>query len=542
MTTSALAAGEVSFAAYVLVFGLAALVSLGAVGRARRIADPDTRRGLTALLVMSGAWAAAHVGFLVAPSPQLKVAFYQAGLVVGVATVGPWLYFASAFTGRTLHRSAILQRVAGSVFLAIVAVKLTNPLHHLYFRTEFVTVPFPHLAVESQLLHWLVMGLAYALATVGYFMLFELFWQVGHDTRPFAALVGLTGLPVVFDVVGYASPWLLDFTYEPLGVAAFAVGVLFVYLENFQTIQLAGEHDDPVIVLDDANRVRDFNAEAERLFSGIEIGTEIDAVVPEIAEVIEAEEAIIEIERRGGIQYFQTDIHPFSTDGTRIGQAVTLSEVTERERYRSELERQNERLEQFASMVSHDLRNPLNVAQGHIDLARETGDSEELSMANTALDRMETLIEDMLALARQGQPISETEPVDLSTVVDRSWSLVATGEAALTIEDDRSFQADPDRLQQLLENLFRNAVEHGGDGVAVRVGALDDGFFVADDGPGIPEDERDAVFESGYSTDEDGTGFGLAIIEEIVQAHGWSITVVESRSGGARFEVRGVSQ
>ena len=101
-------------------------------------------------------------------------------------------------------------------------------------------------------------------------------------------------------------------------------------------------------------------------------------------------------------------------------------------------------------------------------------------------------------------------------------------------------QADATRLRQLLENLFRNSVDHGGEDVTITVGTLADGFYVADDGPGIPEAERDQVFESGYSTNRDGTGFGLAIVEEIAAGHGWEITVTEGVEGGARFEVTGV--
>ena len=64
-----------------------------------------------------------------------------------------------------------------------------------------------------------------------------------------------------------------------------------------------------------------------------------------------------------------------------------------------------------------------------------------------------------------------------------------------------------------------------------------DGFFVEDDGTGIPETDRDRVFERGYSSDDRGTGFGLHIVEQIAEVHGWRVSVTESESGGARFEV-----
>jgi signal transduction histidine kinase len=204
-----------------------------------------------------------------------------------------------------------------------------------------------------------------------------------------------------------------------------------------------------------------------------------------------------------------------------------------------ELERQNERLERFASIVSHDLRNPLTVATGRLALAREDHDSDNLEAVDTALNRMDTLIEEILSFARQDQPIDDPVRVSLSTVANQAWTVVDTKEATLRIEDDPTVEADPDRLQQLFENLFRNAIDHASETVTVRVGPLPDksGFYVADNGPGIPEDERDEIFTYGYSTTDEGTGFGLAIVSEVVEAHGWAIDLTESEEGGARFEI-----
>lgn len=195
-------------------------------------------------------------------------------------------------------------------------------------------------------------------------------------------------------------------------------------------------------------------------------------------------------------------------------------------------------------MVSHDLRNPLNVAQGRFELLREgvATDDEHAAAVERALARMDDLIEEILTLARDGQPVEQWDTVVLSAVVTEGWGMVDTRNAELRLDEDVSFKADPTRLKRLFENLFRNALDHGGADVTVTVGALSDrpGFYVADDGPGIPAADRDAVFEAGYTTSDTGTGFGLAIVAETVAAHGWEIGVTESESGGARFEIWGV--
>jgi Signal transduction histidine kinase len=130
--------------------------------------------------------------------------------------------------------------------------------------------------------------------------------------------------------------------------------------------------------------------------------------------------------------------------------------------------------------------------------------------------------------------------VTLEEFAEECWSVVETGEATLRTNGDCRIRAEPGRLKQLLENLSRNAIEHGGDGLTVTVGELTDGFYVADDGTGIPVQEREEVFEASYSTTNNGTGFGLNIVQEIVEAHGWEISITDSDDDGARFEIAGV--
>jgi signal transduction histidine kinase len=153
---------------------------------------------------------------------------------------------------------------------------------------------------------------------------------------------------------------------------------------------------------------------------------------------------------------------------------------------------------------------------------------------------MEELIEDVLTLARAGESISDTEPVELTALVQECRQTVEMASASLATDREVSVQADETRLRQLLENLLRNAVEHGGGRVTVTVGSLDEGFYLEDDGPGIPTDDREEVFEAGYSTNQEGTGVGLSIVKQVAEAHGWEICVTESETGGARFEITGV--
>lgn len=215
-------------------------------------------------------------------------------------------------------------------------------------------------------------------------------------------------------------------------------------------------------------------------------------------------------------------------------------DVTERTRNEQRLKQQNERLDQFAGVVSHDLRNPLNVAHSRLELAAEESDSDHLEHARTAIERSLSLIEDLRALTVEGIATTETEAVDIPETIADCWRTVPTDDATLSVETEHTIRADPGRLKQLFENLLSNAVTHAGDGVTITVGSLAEGFYVEDDGPGIREDSRETIFEPGHSTADDGTGFGLAIVVAIAEAHDWAITLAESEHGGARFEFTGV--
>ena len=232
-------------------------------------------------------------------------------------------------------------------------------------------------------------------------------------------------------------------------------------------------------------------------------------------------------------------------DDAVVGRLVINSrDVSERKRRERRLADRNERLDRFASIVSHDLRNPLSVVRGSIEMARLREDVDALERGERGVERIDRLVTELLTLARQGRTIDTLEEFTLAGVAHEAFGTAGTASAELVIEEDARLRADRSRLLQAFENLIRNSMEHASEDATVTVGPTTGGFYLADDGPGIPADERESVFEPGYTTTAEGTGYGLDIVREVVTAHDWEVVLPEpespaaDRAPGAVFEIR----
>lgn len=219
-----------------------------------------------------------------------------------------------------------------------------------------------------------------------------------------------------------------------------------------------------------------------------------------------------------------------------IGLVGIGRDIADRKRRERRLRRQANAFESFASVLSHDLQGPINAVQMRLDLARSEDNAEQVDAAEAAVERLSSLVGDLSSVMREGSLTGELEPVEIGTLAQNSWSGLPTTDATLEVESEPAVQADPEALTRLLDNVLRNAIEHGGPDVCVRIGSLEDGFYVADDGAGVKPSDRESVFEPGVTSKDDGLGFGMASVRQIAMAHGWAVSIADSESGGARIE------
>ncbi|RXK49213.1 histidine kinase N-terminal 7TM domain-containing protein [Halorientalis pallida] len=509
--------------------------------------------GLVLLLLGASVWSLGTAVVTMATTmPPAFVGENLTSLGAGILATG-WVLVAAEYAGFLVPSRRTVGALLGVGVLPQQVAAWTNPIHHRYYRSLSPSASLTSVSADVGPAFWVFIVVGYTFFAVGFLVFLSEVLTSRSVRRQQSFALLLSTIPTI--LVGSISVFLVpEVSLSPFSF----VGMVFIvtwalFRSDFLDIvpiarqELVENIRDPVVTLDEGGQVIDSNAAAR----------ELSPVGPDVTGVPAAEffpdrtwqravresspgETDVAVTRDGQDRHFVADVSRLTdARGTERGRLVVLREVTRLKEREQQLRRQNERLDQFASMISHDLRNPLNAAQLRFSLVRDDATEEHAAAVERNLDRMERMIDDMLTVARAGTDVEDTEPVDLPTLVAEAWDTAETDGATLDsdLPATATVEADPSRLRNVFENLFRNAVDHNTAPVTVRVGTHRDGFYVEDDGSGIPDDEREDVFDRGFTTSDDGTGLGLSIVSDIVEGHGWEITVTEGESGGARFEI-----
>ncbi|MEF8937099.1 MAG: PAS domain S-box protein [Halovenus sp.] len=319
---------------YITSFIVAATVCFAGLIGIRSLDHPDVRYGLASLLVLSGVWSVLTALQLAIVSPAFQRWIHVGALIVGISTVFAWLVFASAYAGRQYHRNRLLQASAIGIFLAIISVKLTNPIHGQYFTSSVATEPFRHTAFSYRAPHWFVTGFSYTAAAVGFLWLFESFDQRGSQPFALYVLVLVTGAPILPYALSGFSEWVLSINYEPLGVAVFAVGVLFYARTEFEhhsspgNAALADSLSDGGIILDDSNIVINYNDRATEILGVERIPrVPIGEIDPDLARLARGDTKRVTYEVDGYDRTYELGRSAVS-DSLIASDIITLKDVT----------------------------------------------------------------------------------------------------------------------------------------------------------------------------------------------------------------------
>ena len=557
-----------SIAVIALVFIAAVVSGLLAAYSWWRI-DHPLSESYGALMAADSLWAGGYFCMVIGGGTLLADIGLFVKAVFSALAAFAWFRFVTEYTGDSEWAPSWLWWVGIAESLLFGVLVVTNPGGLIISGVDVGQLGVVTAAVESAGLgSFIQLLIGGGLVAVSLILLGRFFIQTQGIYRYQALIIFTIGAIVLASatlfITDYQPHPLVDptpilFNVQALGVGWALYRYDFLRLAPVIVTRFFREMSDPVLIIDGERVVADYNTAAADLIGGLQTQTPMRAVGNEaFSDTLEA--AVTD----GGTvtEFTATDDgraeRTYDIEATQVtdqfditrGYVVVLRDITDRKQRERQLEEQNERLEEFADIVSHDLRNPLSTAEGWLNVASDAIDGEEpdlddaregLDRVETAHERMEELIEVLLTMARQGQTVDDPEPVSLADCAREAWATADTGGMELVVETDRTVAADPARLRQAFENLFRNASDHS-DASTVTVTATADGFAVEDDGVGIPKLDRDDLFEFGYSTDEEGTGIGLAVVKRIVEAHGWQIVVGESDDGGACFRISGVPE
>ena len=519
------------------------------------------------LVAVDSFWAGGSFLMLVAGGTLLaEIGLFIKALFSAVAAFA-WLRFVSEYTGDSEWLPGWLWWLGAAESIVWSVLVVSNPgglilegIEIGQFGVVTAAVETPGLGAAVQLL------IGASLVGLSLFLLGRFFLQTQGIYRYQALIIFAIGAIVLVSTTLFIGDYQLHPLIDPTPILfnLQAVGVGWaLYRYDFLRVapvivtRFFREMDDPVLLINGDRVVADYNAAADALVDDLRTQVSIDAIEdPAFSEMLTAAvtdggtatEFIADTDSRRRIYDIEVTRVTDQFDTTQ-GYMIVLRDITDRKQRERQLEEQNERLEEFADIVSHDLRNPLSTAEGWVAAVTDALDGEEPDVDTAQMgldhiahshDRMDELIDVLLTMARQGQTVADPEPVSLETCATKAWATAETGEMTLRVDTDRTVPADPARLRQAFENLFRNANDHS-EAATVVVTTTPEGFAVEDDGIGIDPDDREDLFAFGYSTNEEGTGIGLAVVKRIIEAHGWRITVGESDDGGACFEVTGVS-
>ncbi|MFQ3293256.1 MAG: signal transduction histidine kinase [Halobacteriales archaeon] len=562
---------------FVPILVVALGVTVGLAVLAWRNRSTTGARWFLGFMIGAMIWLAAETAAALAPVPEPTLTFNRFVYLGVCLMVAGWFLFTLEYTH---NADLVTKRLLGVLAiepLLFLSVSWLRPVPLVWEEITVSSASVSGLEVAHGPAFWLHATYSYVLLLVGLVLLLRMILRSQRLYRgQVIALTVAVLVPIVANALYLLGPIAHDLTPLTFVVSGSALSVALFRYRLTDVTPIAREAvlekvTDGVLVIDHG-RIVDVNPAARSMLhlDGDVVGERAVECLPSGFDLSEdgcfssgEQDVIVD----GEPKIYAVTVSDFGPEDGPPGQIVVLHDITARIQRERELERQNEQLDQFASFVSHDLRNPLNVASGFVDLLGDRYEDDQLNRVDESLDRMETLLDEMLTLARQGQTIESTQPVSIAGQARAAWDVVETGGANLVVADTATVQADPSRLQQVFENLFRNAVEHGSQtpppgaqedqadpsqsAVTVTIELIDDGespaigfdgFAVVDDGPGVPPGKREQIFEAGETTNRDGTGLGLAIVENVVEAHGWTIDAV-GRDGaeGARFEIRNVT-
>jgi signal transduction histidine kinase len=524
----------------------------------RRRPEPGTT-ALTVLLLAIALWTGSYALALLSPTRELRLLVERFVWTGAVVTPLAWIVFALQYTG---HGDRVTRRLVASLAVPLGVTGLlvwTNPLHSLVWTNEvfYRTGGLLLLDQQFQPYFWVHLGYSYTLVLAGVILLLRLVLTADHlfADQALALLIGaLVPLAANLGTVFRLAPLPgLNLTPYAFAVSAVAFGYAFFHsslLDRIPATRRIGRNAvvknmrDGVLVVDDDDHIVDINPVAEQLFDceGEDVlGDHVDVLLGDADCDLPADgETVVctvqgyrKFEIRGAVLDDQHD--------REVGRVLAVRDITDRSNRRQQLQVLNR-------VLRHNFRNDMNVIDVCATQLSDRLDGDEAEMA----DRIRMVARDLAETGTKAREIErimsrrENEPqaLDLPSVVNRQLDTIRHEYPDVTVETDMPEELEirsTGILESILQNVLENAVVHNDSAdpaVAVDVEFVENDpdrieVSVADNGPGIPEQERDVLVKGTESPLEHGSGLGLWLVNWGVTMLGGEVTFEDNEPRGS---------
>jgi signal transduction histidine kinase len=552
---------------YVALFAASAVVSLVFAVAIKTRHDARGTKTLAYSFLGVGLWATNSAARTVVSDPAVTRLLLSTEMFLAVATARVWFIFAAQYTNQNVHRDRRVQLALYGLVTAALVVPLTNPQHGLMWTSITpVAEPFTHYLVAKGPAHYVLTVSGYGLVGIGLFFLYQMLQSTSH-TKPAVSLI----LGFLLLVSVNAIPYRLDTTIShsttlaPLGGSLFCLlcGVAIHY--NMFTVTPIGRDRvftairDPAVMLDRNRRIIDHNpAFAQAFLGGADATHEgFEDACPELTAALDfpvrGPTHVTVGDGRPDSWTYRVTASPLESGPHTLGEVLLFRDITDLLASQRELAKKDSQIDEFADSVAHELRNPLSVIIGHVDLLRkhlqqtESGEvTYDHQLSTNSLNQIESngeqiseIVDDFLRVTSETDSRPDVEPLDFRRFVTEIAS-DHLPEETVDLPVEGIIYANTDQAGLLFGALFRNVAHRGGSTVTVEARLNEHGFVLEDTGRGVPQEAGDNLLEYGHTTRFRSEGLGLSVAKTIAEAHNWTISVDTDYENGLRVVVDGV--
>lgn len=543
-------------------FMIGAIISYILIYKSQKINDKHMRRSLGLLSFVAGTWAlSSSLEVFIDITVAVEV-FHTIGLMSSLFSVLFWLYFASAFSNKSYHTNNFYINTSFLTVFSIISLKISNSVHELYYEINIVSEPFTYVEIVHYGLNQYILLIAYISSIAGFYWIYSVF-KLNTGTIKKRHRYALSIIFIAPLLTGYAtldSAILPSLNYDSFGIILSLLVIYFVIpksVDDFrqtQTRNIINKLEIPMIIIDGENKLVEFNDLSKRILDlgDNNIGENLEDIYPEMYDKSYLKETIDIKQKSYTLTMFKIDANVSKNGPNKV---IIFNNITQLQKEKDKIAKKNDQLSQFADAITHELRNTIHIADGHIEVAASQikgidnidEHSKEISLnsldiAGDIVDRVIRISEDLNELSKTGQYDSPSEQFHSFRNITKKGIKKALEKEDMDFDYDiigsGQVKIHEDRYYTLIRKALQFAYNNQADKITFKID--DRQIEIYDDGNKFKEGSEDTLFEYGTASPSSQTGSILPVIKTICTAHDLEVTGVTDYEDGAKYIISNI--